>query len=82
MPDAIKRSAGIRAGGITCGGRPENEEGCAVVVASDDFWKSSIANRKWHADIETAMPRTALVVRNGNVRMAVAANVAKVNASF
>src|SRR6202011_3567377 len=69
MPHAIKWSAGVRAGGGTCGWCAEEEERRTVVVASDDFWKSCIANCEGHTDIPIAPPGAALVGRNGNVRM-------------
>src|ERR1700730_6083520 len=80
MPHAIKRSASVRAGGVACRGGAEEEVRRTVVVASGDFWKSCIVNCEKHADIQIVTPGAALVVRNGNVWMTVAANVAKVNA--
>src|SRR5258708_36204490 len=83
VPHTVEGSwASVRSCSIATRGLSPEEEGCTVVVTGNDFWEDSIADAEGHSDIQVTVPRAPLIVGNGDVRMSISRNVAKIYASF
>src|SRR5712692_4508699 len=83
VPHTVEWSwASVRSCGIAGRGRTQEEEGRTVVVTGNDFWEDRIADAEGHSDIQVTVPRAPLIVGNGDVRMSISGNVAKIYASF
>src|SRR5882762_2598548 len=83
VPHTVEGSwASVRSCGIASRRRTQEEEGRTVVVTGNNFWEDRIADAEGQSDIPVAVPRAPLIVGNGDVRMSISGNVAKIYASF
>jgi len=83
VPHAVERSwSGVRACASASRRRAQEEEGRAVIVARDDFREHRIAHTEGRSNIQVIVPGASLVIGNGDVRMSIARNVAKIDSSF
>ena len=83
VPHAVEWSwSSVRARASAGRGRTQEEEGGAVIVAGNHFREDGIADTEGHSHIQVIVPGAALVIGNGDVRMPIAGNIAKVDASF